>query len=214
MIYRVNWLWSSSLIAQGVCTQHVFDAEPWDPVGGNVGLVATTVDAQLTTLFRAMLHTTHTLHEINVSTVRDPNDLSQVPVSSIIGLSLAGTRATADSNLPGRIGGLINWRTGYTPRYARGRMFTPPVENAGDVVSNLLSVGGSMSLSMTAFGNRVLDGNRIGPGADYGGAWDSEELAFVVYSRTRHKLGAAPNVFTINSWSNTRRLAYLSSRDR
>lgn len=212
MFYRVNFLYRT-LTFNNVCTLHAADLEPWDNDGTpHLANVLAGV-SELVTPFRAMLRTNWTLDGIDVQTVPDPNQPDQVPSASSLAVGLAGTRTTTDAHLPPRIGGMIKWRTSLVGRSFRGRMFCPPLEDTGSIVADLISSGSLYSIAMTAFANRVLDGNRIGPGADYGGVWDSEPLNWGVYSPTRHKLNLLS--FTIiNGFTVDNKLAYLSSRDR
>lgn len=212
MFYRHNFLWSSTVLS-GVCTLHSADLVAYDPdMTMELGIQNGAVATELATPFRALMTTGYTLGEIVTTTVTNPNDLDEVPQQVSTAVGLAGTRASANLDLPPRVCGLIGWKTNLTGRSFRGRMYTPPIESTSELSANLLTVAG-VHVQMTAFANRVLDGNRIGPGADYGGAWDAGASTFGVYSPTRHaQLLLAYTI--INGWTLTRKPSYLSSRDR
>lgn len=213
MLYRVNFL-SHLGTLEVVNTLHAYSTEAYTITPTPTAQqLAEELEINLATLYRAMLATTYTLDSIDVQTVPDPNDPAQVPTAGSSGVSLLGTRTVANSNLPNRIGGLLSWNTGFTARYARGRMFTPPVEVDSAFTSDLLSASSSYVVACNAFADAVLAANAETPGAPWSGNWTTWGLKFYVYSRSRHRAGQNPNLFEITGYTNARRAAYLSSRD-
>jgi hypothetical protein len=177
------------------------------------GALSDEINTKMQAAYRNLLPTTYTFDSIDVQTVVNPNNPSEVPAAGSHALGIAGARTVADEDLPPRIGGLLSWKTDSIGRYARGRFYGPPLEKKAAISGDLIAAGDDYSTAMNAFGAMVTDANLSG-----GSSWSSLWLTtwqgkFVVYSPTRHKLNTSPYWFDIKSYAYTRRLAYLSSRD-
>lgn len=176
--------------------------------------VAAEVNTELQAAYRNLLGTTYTFDSIDVVTVPDPNNPSEVPVAGTYGLGIAGARTLADSDLPPRICGMLAWRTGLVGRSFRGRFFGPPLEASTAIVADLISAANAYTTAMNAFGQKVADAN-LAAGSSWSTLWqDTWHGRFVVYSPTRRRQGFSPAWADITAYTNSRRVAYLSSRDK
>lgn len=213
MIYRVNWI-STKGTLEVVNTQHVFaDGDAWLDPDPTPQEVADEIYANIGLHYRNMLDDSYTLDRLDVTTVTDPNQPDQVPLSGSHAVGVAGNRASTNEDLPPRIGGLITWRTGLGGRNFRGRMFCPPLESSAEVEADLIKSGQAYSNAINNFAAAVQVGN-LSSGSGWSTAWiDTWHGKFVVYSPTRHKLGLSPIYAVITAGTFNRRFAYLSSRD-
>lgn len=195
MLYRINFI-SHKGSLQVVNTLHMvtadvawweaFDTDNPDPVD-----VANEVDAQLTTLYRAMLRSTYTLDRISVVTVGQPGNAAQVPSAGEKAIGALGTRSGTGEDLPPQMCGLIGLRTSHAGRSFRGRMFCPPAESVPEVGSDQWVLAGNYGVAINAF-RAKLDDN-VGGGTSWSTLWQSTWNArFVVYSPTRHQRNQTP----------------------
>lgn len=215
VLFRVEFI-SHAGTLQVVNTLHVLaNGDPWTHGGDPTPTqVADEINTKMQALYLNMLTPAYTFDRIHVVQVPNPNDPSQVPTAGEHNENLAGARTVGDSDLPPRIGGLLTFRTGLVGRGFRGRMFCPPLEKKAAIVADLIAPADDYTVAMNAFGAKVVDAN-LASGSTWSTLWtDTWHGKFVTYSPTRHKQGNTPFTADITSYTNTRRLAYLSSRDK
>jgi hypothetical protein len=208
VLFRVNFLYHLGTL-RCVNTLHVATT------GGapSPQNVADEINTHLQATFRNLLATTYTWDSIDVQTVTDPNNPAEVPVGYSKPIALAGARVVSNSDLPPRICGMATWRTGAVGRSFRGRFFGPPLESTTQVVGDVITAAGTYTPALNAFAARVVEAN-LASGSTWSSLWlDTWHGKFVVYSPTRHRQALDPYYRDITSYSNTTRLAYLSSRD-
>lgn len=214
MIYRVTFVSHTGALEIATVLHVEATGDDWLTPTPTPQQVADQVNTKMQAPYRNLLTTAYTFDRIDASTVTDPADPNQVPLHATHVVNAVGTRAPADSDLPPRICGMLRLNTALGGRSFRGRMFGPPLEGKAAIVSDLISATNDYTLAMNAFGDMIADAN-LAAGSSWGTLWsDTWHGRFVVYSPTRHRQGATPHAADVTSYTNTRRLAYLSSRDR
>lgn len=213
MIYRINFVSFKDRL-EVVNTLHVWaDGDFVSNPDPSAQQVADEVSGHLNLQYRGMLGAEYTLDRIDCVTVTDPNQPSQVPSAGSHSVQSPGLHAGSNVDLPPRIGGMVQWRTGNVGRSFTGRFFCPPLENSTEIAADLITAGGAYSTAVNLFTGTVLDGSLSG-GGSWGSLWtDTWHGYFGVYSPTRHKRGEAPFLSRITGATYKRHLAYLSSRD-
>lgn len=214
MLFRVNYV-SRRGTVDIVNTLHVKTKDANWIMGDNSddpSAVIDEVDSALTATYRTLLDTSSVLDRITATQVPDPNNPTQVPAAAEKAKNLAGLRTLADENLPHELCGLLSLKSDKSGRYARGRMFLPPVE-----ATNALSGESFLTTSnyWTNMGNLAakIQGANFSD-SSWSNLWNTTWTGrIVVYSRTRHMQNISPFTFNVKlviprehpSWLRSRR---------
>lgn len=149
------------------------------------------LDAALTTKYKAMIPTAHTLLRLSCTQVKDPNNPAQVPVIAELTKNEAGTRTYVDQDLPPQLCARIKLTTGKAGRNFRGRFFCPPLTDSSLILSGAIKTTGNFMTAANAFRAQLTDTTVVT------GGWRTLWITtwsgkFVIYSRTRHRAQLSP----------------------
>jgi hypothetical protein len=211
-IWRVE-LWNTGPTGEYATTFHLRG----DRVGlpdaflGDAEDVSGAVNTELTAAWRAVLRSTHTFERILVTSVPDPQDLGALPEQHERSIALAGTRVTAQGDLPSQLCGMLKLSTGIPSRNFRGRMFMAPCEDDVQFALDLFDSAGTYAQNIVAF-ESALDNFLLSTGGVVG-TWDAtDRLSLIVYSRTRAEANLDPRYAHVTNIGFDRVPHWLRSR--
>lgn len=189
------------------------DAPEWIPSSPDMtpALVASEIDTQLTTLYRAILHQTATLHDITVVEEFDPLHPDLPRAAAVVSKELAGTRTSSFSDLPVPTCAILQLRTASIGRSFRGRQFMPPAMVTQDLSDGVFNDTSNYITAINAY--RAKLDNTFGTGSTWSTLWtDTAHVRLGVYSRTRRARGADSFFAPITATAVDRKAHWLRSR--
>jgi hypothetical protein len=163
-----------------------------NPSAGDVDatfLTALLADANTTTLlnaWRAMLLTTGRLDGVLARATKDPLFPNDDRDEAFRVEDFAGSHATAGDAAPDELGGLAKISGDLAGRRWRGRIWLPPVGNAGEVIGENYKPAGTYGVAVDAFRTQLLKTTYTSGAGHYGGQWNDVDL--VVFSRKGRQL--------------------------
>lgn len=161
---------------------------------------ANDIYTHLGTTYRNMLTTNYLWDNITTNTVPEPG---ADPAEGIHLVNLAGTRSAGDTRLDQGLCALLSLKSNTPKKYARGRLFLPPVLDSAQLQAGAGFAGaGTYWTAVQAFRVALEAGFTIGD-TTYGPA---------VFSRTQLLRGASPYRFPVVTTVAALAPHYLRSR--
>jgi hypothetical protein len=201
-----------------VNTLHVDDSQNVDPTVEQLEAIRNAVRDALLDTYVIMLAASSTLHQIRVSTEKDPLDPTDVSIGTLIALEQSGGGGTPSDFAPHELGVVLSLRTALLGRSFRGHMSVPPLSNAADIdgeqVSETSTYYGAVLGFRAALLTMVAGGSAWADVTANGEPYEGLDPRLIVYSRTRRARSFGDYSNDVTSIGFSRRLHWLRSRAR
>lgn len=179
---------------------HVVAAQLTSPFDAST--IASDIDTQMGTQYRACLADYFTWHDL---TVTDVTPSAPTLAQHVLSKEVAGTRSGTDNDLSYGLCAVIALKTGIAARYARGRVFAPPAGVSSSVDSNgIWKTSNAYWTNCNAWAAKLQTGWTAGD-TDYAPA---------VFSPTRVARSEDPSYWSIESAVVRPQQHFLRSRTR
>lgn len=195
--WRCSYTSVSSEGIEIVNTFHVVD-QPTPASSGDASAdqVRDTLDAALTTKYRAILGTSDLLQTLTVRQEVDPGS-GDVPEESVKSIGLNGTRTgVTTKDLSGGLCMLVAVNSNAAVRGGKGRMWMPPAWTSSVVTAGGIWASSSLYwVNVKAFMDEMLVTHNTG------GSVNTYDINWIVYSRTRRARGDANYWFDVSGYT-------------
>ncbi len=162
--------------------------------------IATDLDTKFTTLYRAIVASNCVVHDLTVTDEDYPGSTLGQGFKSI---EAAGTRTASDSFLGGAPCMVVALKSTVTKRYARGRMFMPPIVGSSALASDSsFATANAYYTAITAFMNALIAPWSAG----------STDYQTIVYSKRQLEQGLTPYAFNVTNYARSPQMRYLRRR--